>query len=234
MNGLLGTVRKTLHELDQGLKGALNITDAMEALSNALALNKVPAQWEAVAYFSKKTLVEWFVDLIARVDQLKEWSSEMVAPFSLWISGLFNPMSFITAIMQVTAREQNLPLDNMVLRTDVTNNPDQSDITTHSNSGSYIHGFYLEGAAWELGRPGEQGYLTDQQPKDLHPLLPVVHITAIPSKDRVTRGYYECPVYVTSMRGPTIVFTAWLQMESEDFDDSKWILSGTCLLMSGE
>jgi len=32
MNILLGTIRLTLIELDQGLKGALNITDAMETL----------------------------------------------------------------------------------------------------------------------------------------------------------------------------------------------------------
>ncbi len=122
----------------------------------------------------------------------------------------------------------------MVLKTDVTNTVDFGEFTTHAENGSYIHGFFLEGAAWELGRAGEQGYLTDQQPKDLHPALPVVHITAIPRNQRSIVGYYECPVYVTSMRGPTLVFTAYMLMESEDFDDSKWILSGTCLLMSAE
>jgi dynein heavy chain len=34
------------------------------------------------------------------------------------------------------------------------------------------------------------------------------------------------------MRGPTYVFSANLSMESEDSESSKWILSGTCLLMS--
>jgi dynein heavy chain len=47
-------------------------------------------------------------------------------------------------------------------------------------------------------------------------------------------GQYDCPVYVTSMRGMTFVFNANLNMESEDFDNSKWILSGTCLLMSDD
>lgn len=36
------------------------------------------------------------------------------------------------------------------------------------------------------------------------------------------------------MRGPTFVFTANLNMENEDSDVSKWILSGTCLLMSDD
>jgi dynein heavy chain, axonemal len=44
----------------------------------------------------------------------------MELPKSLCISYLFNPMSFLTAIMQLTAREKELPLDNMVLQTCVT------------------------------------------------------------------------------------------------------------------
>jgi len=43
-----------------------------------------------------------------------------------------------------------------------------------------------------------------------------------------------CPVYYTSMRGATYIFTANLNMESEDAPQSKWILSGTCLLLSDD
>lgn len=39
---------------------------------------------------------------------------------------------------------------------------------------------------------------------------------------------------MTSMRGPTYVFTSYLKMESEDFDDKLWILSGVALLMSDD
>ena len=104
MNILLGVIRFSLFELDAGLKGQLNITDAMESLANSMALNKVPAEWAKNAYFSKKALLDWFVDLLLRVQQLTTWSSDLLTPKSLWIPGLFNPMSFLTAIMQVTAR----------------------------------------------------------------------------------------------------------------------------------
>jgi len=70
--------------------------------------------------------------------------------------------------------------------------------------------------------------------KELHPVLPVMHVTAISFKDRESIGYYECPTYVTSMRGPTYVFTAYLKMESEESDPNKWILAGCALLMSPE
>ena len=42
MNFLLGEIRKSLNDLDADLKGQLNITEAMEQLSNALFVNKVP------------------------------------------------------------------------------------------------------------------------------------------------------------------------------------------------
>ena len=62
----------------------------------------------------------WFNELIERNNQLIEWSKDLITPKSLCIAYLFNPMSFLTAIMQNTARSKNLPLDNMILLTNVT------------------------------------------------------------------------------------------------------------------
>jgi len=45
---------------------------------------------------------------------------------------------------------------------------------------------------------------------------------------------YNCPVYQTTLRGPTYVFTALLKMESEDYDEKLWVLAGVALLMSPE
>lgn len=155
MNTLLSTIRISLNELDSGLKGQLNITDAMEGLSTALAFNRVHDSWEKYAYFSKKALTDWFADLLMRVSQLVQWSTDMATPKSLWISGLFNPMSYLTAIMQVTARHNGLPLDDMCLKTDVLNSKDVEDLPGPAEVGAYVHGFFLEGAGWEAGRGGE-------------------------------------------------------------------------------
>jgi hypothetical protein len=38
----------------------------------------------------------------------------------VWLSGLFNPQSFLTAVMQTTARRNDWPLDKTVLLTEVT------------------------------------------------------------------------------------------------------------------
>jgi len=66
MNKLLFEIKNSLEELQLGLNGALNMTDAMEGLLRSLAINKVPENWEKVAYFSKKLLQAWFFDLIDR------------------------------------------------------------------------------------------------------------------------------------------------------------------------
>lgn len=66
MNNLLKEIKTSLLELDAGLKGTLNITEAMESLASALNLNRVPASWANVAYLSKKTLLTWLEDIITR------------------------------------------------------------------------------------------------------------------------------------------------------------------------
>jgi len=45
---------------------------------------------------------------------------------------------------------------------------------------------------------------------------------------------YDWPVYYTTLRGPTYIFTANLRMESEDFDPSIWVLSGTAMILSDD
>lgn len=225
----------SLIELDAGLKGTLNITDAMEGLQASLNLNKVPDSWAKVAYLSKKNLLVWLDDLIMRCKQLEEWSEEFATPLVLWLSGLFNPMSFLTAIMQITARATGLPLDDMCLKSDVRNEYDKEDLSDPPAAGAYVNGFSLEGAGWEQGRNGEQGYLCDMVLKELSPLLPIVHVTSIRKAERSTVGMYHCPVYFTTARGQANFVTMFdIAMESEDSDEKAWILSGVALFLAPE
>jgi len=49
MNLLVGEIKRSLLELQRGLKGELNITEAMEALAKNLNLNNRPPGWEKLA-----------------------------------------------------------------------------------------------------------------------------------------------------------------------------------------
>lgn len=123
----------------------------------------------------------------------------------------------------------------MALQTDVTGYKDISDVPSPAENGFYCHGLFLEGAAWEAGNGGVgEGNLCEQKPKELHPKMPVINVIAVPQDKKKVLGQYQCPVYVTSLRGPTYVFTANLKMENEDDDPAKWILAGVALLMSDD
>ena len=63
--------------------------------------------------------------------------------------------------MQKTARVNTLPLDFIILKTDVLNIMEPNEVKNFAETGAYIYGFFLEGANWEKGRGGEYGYLTD-------------------------------------------------------------------------
>jgi dynein heavy chain len=238
MNTLVAEIKRSLTELEMGLSGALNITDQMEDLMQSLGLNKVFTNWEKLAYPSLKPLSSWMTDLVLRANQLLEWTSTLQAPKSAWIAGLFNPMSYLTAVMQVAAREHNLPLDSMTIRCVVTNIKDPKvELSPNSppptNGGVYIHGLYLEGASWEEGKGDDEGYLAEPRPKVLHPALPVMNVFAVPANEMDWACMYHCPVYITSQRGPTYLFTANIRMEPED-EERKWILAGTSLLLTDD
>jgi len=257
MNALLGEMKLSLTELDKGLKGQLNMSQAMEDLSTALTLNEWPGRnpfslckWEKLAWPSKKSLMSEFLDMLRRIDQLNSWTADLVTPICLWLPGLFNPTAYLTAVMQVTARSTGLPLDKMTTETHITTivDPKKCDPNTPPIDGAYVHGLFIEGARWPTGEEvGEKetigntevgGVLTDSKLKELLPELPVIYVKAVavqPNWEPSAVGYlrhkpdiYECPVYLTSMRGPTYIFLA--TMKTAD-PTSKWVLTGTAILM---
>merc|ERR1712048_1520426 len=102
----------------------------METLSTDLQINKVTPVWMGVAYPSLKALTTWFADLLERVKQLVEWTTELKLLKSIWLAGLFNSMSFLTSNMQVAARLNALPLDFMTNRSRFYNTRERSEITS--------------------------------------------------------------------------------------------------------
>ena len=171
-----------------------------------------------------------------RVLQLVGWAADLELPMSVWISGLFNPQAFLTAISQTTARAGGLPLDQMTNVTDVTTIMDPKSIDKRPERGVYVHGFCLEGARWDV----EEGQLADSFLKDLHPAMPVVNVISVTGEEGrtdgtggsgATSGYYEAPVYITNFRGPDYVFPATLKT---DKPESKWVLAAVAVLMSDD
>ena len=61
MNLLSNEIRRSLKELDLGLKGELTITNDMENLGNCLFFDQVPPSWTKRAYASLHGLANWYV-----------------------------------------------------------------------------------------------------------------------------------------------------------------------------
>ncbi|XP_061032339.1 dynein axonemal heavy chain 9 [Eubalaena glacialis] len=223
MNVLTQEIQRSLRELDLGLKGELTMTSDMENLQNALYLDTVPEPWARRAYPSIAGLAAWFLDLLNRIKELEAWTGDFMMPSTVWLTGFFNPQSFLTAIMQSTARKNEWPLDQMALQCDVTKK-NREEFRTPPREGAYIHGLFMEGARWDA----QAGIITEGKLKELTPPMPVLLLKAIPADKQDCRRIYPCPVYKTCQRGPTYVWTFHLKTKEKP---SKWVLAGVALLL---
>ncbi|XP_023561192.1 dynein heavy chain 9, axonemal [Octodon degus] len=204
-------------------KGELTMTSDMENLQNALYLDTVPEPWARRAYPSTAGLAVWFLDLLNRIKELEAWTGDFAMPSTVWLTGFFNPQSFLTAIMQSTARKNEWPLDQMALQCDVMKK-NKEELKSPPREGAYVHGLFMEGARWDT----QAGIITEAKLKDLTPPMPVMFIKAIPANKQDNRNVYSCPVYKTCQRGPTYVWTFNLKTKE---NPSKWVLAGVALLL---
>ena len=246
MNKILTAMRTQLVELGLGLAGALNISDAMDALITAMFMNLVPPNWlktcgqiGPTGSYNKKSLSSWYADLTLRWLQLEIWSSAERCsgpleepPPSVWLGGCFNAMGFLTAMTQVTSRANGFSLDAMRVHSEVLTASlpmggwkveSSAGIERQPEDGVFCHGYFMEGARWDVALNS----VTDSFPKDLYPWMPVIHFTGIEAKNVITAGRYMCPMYTTTIRGPTHILPAPLRT---NVDPNKWILASVCML----
>nr|XP_054596285.1 dynein axonemal heavy chain 11 [Nothobranchius furzeri] len=224
MNLLLAEIRRSLSELQLGLKGELTISSNMEALLSSLFSDSVPESWSRLAYPSTKTLTQWLSDLMASCHELDSWTQDFVLPAVVWISGLFNPQSFLTAVLQSIARKNQWPLDKMTLTVDVTKKM-KDDFGHPPREGAYIHGLFMEGARWDV----QSAVITEAVLRDLTPAMPVLYVRAVPAEEQELKNTYKCPVYRTKQRGSTYVSAFHLRTKQPP---AKWVLAGVALLLS--
>lgn len=93
-----------------------------------------------------------------------------------------------------------------------------------ARDGAYIHGLFLEGAAWSDGA----GALAESQPKRLFTSLPVLLVKAVPADKEPKEGVYQCPVYFTERRFREECFTAALRSKEAW---TKWTTAGVAAFL---
>lgn len=91
MNNLTTEIKRSLRELDLGLKGELTMTRDMEELSSSLYFDQVPLTWTNLAYTSLYGLTAWYADLLLRISELQGWTSGLHAALLRLTLGLLQP-----------------------------------------------------------------------------------------------------------------------------------------------
>ncbi|KAF8561859.1 hypothetical protein P879_08626, partial [Paragonimus westermani] len=172
MNKLLRLVWSTLNDLLLAIEGLIVMSQPLHEAMNAISEAKIPSTWLKFSWESNK-LGFWFTELLERCTQLFAWLLE-TRPISFWMTGFFNPQGFLTALRQEVARKHpGWSLDCMVLVNRVTR-MHVDEVREYPTDGIYVHGLYLQGAAWDH----RNCRLMESRPKQLFDSLPVVNLTA--------------------------------------------------------
>jgi dynein heavy chain, axonemal len=228
INIVVKLTRTTLSNLRLAIAGSIalsgDLIDALDALFNA----RIPASWLKKSW-EASTLGNWFTGLLQRFDQLNKWIN-IGRPKSFWLTGFFNPQGFLTAMKQEVNRRHSADkwaLDDVVMTSTVTHPArDFENLKETAPEGVFVHGLFLDGAAWSKG--GNR--LIDAEPKELYSPLPVLHVTGVQAREKQKKDIFECPAYRVKKRtGLNFITTFPLRTEDQK---SKWVLRGLALLCS--
>ncbi|CAB3995859.1 dynein heavy chain 2, axonemal-like [Paramuricea clavata] len=228
-NKLLATIKSSLIELERGIKGLVVMSSDLEETFNCIYDVRVPPLW-GKAYPSNKALANWTRDLVHRVDQFAKWASTAHQPVIFWLSGFTFPTGFLTAVLQTSARQNNISVDTLSWEFTVST-VDDSNITQYPKDGVWVRGLYLEGAGWDK----KNAALIEADPMQLVCPIPTIHFKPVENKKKTGKGIYSCPCYYYPNRAGTSDRASYIvsvDMKSGAMMADHWVKRGTALLMS--
>lgn len=167
-------------------------------------------------------------DLIQRIDFFSQWT--VVTPVVFWLSAFTFPTSFLTAVLQRSARAAKLPIDILVFEYIVSSDSEETFKTAPAN-GVYVQGLFLESASWNV----EKSCLQEPKLLELICPMPVIFFKTSSNPKRKSKKIYECPTYyypIRAARGPIISFVTAIDLHAGEQNSSFWIKRATALLLS--
>jgi dynein heavy chain len=226
-NNLVKKMASSLIDLQRALTGEIGMSDELDALGDSLFNGFLPGLWRKLCPDTQKPLGSWMIHFTKRYNQYEAWIHHG-EPAVIWLSGLHIPESYLTALVQTTCRLRGWPLDKSTLYTVVTKFTSEEGLKT-LESGCYVSGLYLEGAAWDI----ETSTLQAQDPKRLVIELPIMQVIPIEASKLKLHNTFKTPVYVTQARrnamGVGLVFEADLATSEHT---SHWVLQGVSLCLN--
>jgi dynein heavy chain len=217
-----------LADLKRALKGEIGMSQALDELGGALFNGQLPGAWAKLAPQTQKPLGSWMEHYVRRYKQYNDWATKG-DPNVFWLSGLHIPESLLSALVQASCRRRGWALDKSTLYTKVTKFEKAEEVTEKLLDGTYVEGFFLEGARWDL----QKGCLARQLPKQLIQMMPLVEVIPTEANRLKLRDELPTPVYVTQLRrnamGVGLVFEANLHTKEHS---SLWVLQGVALMLN--
>jgi len=232
----VGVLKTSLRQLGKAIKGIVLMSADLEGMFNSFLTQKVPQNWEAVAYPCLKPLNSWVEDAVERINFMSAWLTNG-PPLSFWISCFFFPQGFMTASLQLHARKTKIPIDTLAFFSSPTTSQEPSAIEQAPEHGVNMHGLFLQGCGWEL----KKGQLKESEKDILFVPMPVIWLEPIGSSDVLKRvekhNLYECPTYKTSERkgvlgttGHSTNFVKMFYLKQPVKDPAHWISRGVAML----
>ncbi|KAI9197259.1 dynein heavy chain and region D6 of dynein motor-domain-containing protein [Polychytrium aggregatum] len=228
-NYLLRKVRKSLEELQKGIKGVVVMSPELEETFLYIYEGRVPPLWSK-SYPSLKTLAAWTRDLAQRVEHFNEWSKG-AEPKVFWLGAFTFPTGLLTAVLQRAARKNNVPVDILSWEFTVLQLEDENHIQAGPKDGIYVRNLYLEGASWDK----KANCLKEPRPMELITPLPPIHFRPVEAKKKVSKGVYVCPLYYYPIRSgsrerPSFIIA--LELKTGAHESDFYVKRGTASLAS--
>lgn len=127
-------------DVGRAIKGQITMIPTLERVYKAMSIGKFPDAWASKSYPSLKPLGSYINDLLARLNFFQLWIDEG-EPNVHWISGFYFTQSFLTGVMQNHSRKNDLPIDQLRMKFDVT--VFETDATQKPQFGVYIRVCFL-------------------------------------------------------------------------------------------
>ncbi|XP_034934334.1 dynein heavy chain 2, axonemal [Chelonus insularis] len=228
-NILLEKTRTSLRDLQRGIKGLILMSEELEEIFTSLYEGRVPSSW-LEAYPSLKPLGSWTQDLISRVEHFAKWAETTRPPMLFWLAAYTFPTSFLTAVLQTSARLWNISIDSLTWEFNIFTKT-EATIVEEPTDGVYIRSIFLEGARWDW----KNGILIEPTPMQLICDMPVIHFLPCEQSKKKSKEIYACPCYYYPLRSGTQhrpSFVVAVDLKSGHESPNFWVKRGTALLLS--
>ena len=248
---ILSLCRKMMKDIVAAIEGTIIMTpDIVEAITSIFNL-RVPNKWlydptGAEISWLSPTLGQWLAGMRARNSQLTNWLETKTDRLtSYWLGLFFNPKGFLTGMKQEVNRinkANEWSLEDVVFSTEVMNvtisvegeqKAGEKGLTGKKDDGGvFVHGLFLEGAAWSKY---DGGRLMECVGQDICIEFPVVYFTAKSTAEKKEGGSpmaaragkfekgemhqekkdYNCPIYKYPKRTDRYLITRiYLKVDS--------------------